>query len=146
MPPEEDAVSVKRHWQGGAKKPRGYRGSFTAPERGIMPRTPSRHCFNYSPGHDPHYIQARKASEVEWVKAKVEYLGSNIFQLKLEDGQIFNRFNHEPARLIDYLDWFGESAVRFQNRYYLLGIETGTGRAMFSMSTDPLDVCGIKTN
>jgi hypothetical protein len=66
--------------------------------------------------------------------------------LNLEDGQILKRFNHEPSRLIDYLDWFGESAVRFQNRYYLLGIETGTGRAMFSMSTDPLEVCGIKTN
>ena len=120
-------------------------GIFLAPERGTMPRTPSRHCFNYSAGHDPHYIQARKAGEVDWVRAKVEYLGSNIFQLHLEDGQILIRFNHEPCRLIDYLDWFGESAVRFQNRYYLLGIETGTGRAMFSRSTDPLDVCDIKT-
>ena len=129
----------------GPNQPQAIGAFFIAPERGIMPRTPSRHCFNYSAGHDPHYIQARKAGEVEWVKAKVEYLGSNIFQLHLEDGQILKRFNHEPARLIDYLDWFGESAVSFQNRYYLLGIETGTGRAMFSMSTDPLDVCGIKT-
>jgi hypothetical protein len=144
VPPEEDAVSAKRHWQGGAKKPLIYRGFFLAPERGTMPRTLSRHCFNYSAGHDPHYIQARKAGEVDWVKAKVEYLGSNIFQLHLEDGQILTRFNHEPGRLIDYLDWFGESAVRFQNRFYLLGIETGTGRAMFSMSTEPIGACGLK--
>ena len=128
----------------GPQKPRSYRGFFLAPERGTMPRTPSRHCFNYSAGHDPHYIQARKAGEVEWVKAKVEYLGSNIFQLHLEDGQILIRFNHQPARLNDYLEWFGESAVSFQNRFYLLGIETGTGRAMFSMSTDPLTACGWK--
>jgi hypothetical protein len=109
-----------------------------------MPRTPSRNCFNYSAGHDPHYIQARKAGEVDWVKAKVEYLGSNIFQLHLEDGQILIRFNHEPGRLNDHLDWFGESAVWFQNRFYLLGIETGTGRAMFSLSTEPLGACGLK--
>jgi len=109
-----------------------------------MPRTPSRHCFNYSAGHDPHYIQARKAGEVEWVKAKVEYLGSNIFQLHLEDGQILTRFNHEPGRLNDSLDWFGESDVWFQNRFYLLGIDTGTGRAMFSLSTEPIGACGLK--
>ncbi len=144
MPPEEDAVIVKRHWQGGAFSPEAIGAFFIAPERGIMPRTPSRQCFNYSAGHDPHYIQARKAGEVEWVRAKVEYLGSNIFQLHVEDGQILIRFNHEPGRLNDYLDWFGESAVWFQNRFYLLGIETGTGRAMFSMSTEPIGACGLK--
>jgi hypothetical protein len=128
----------------GSKSPEAIGAFSIAPGRGIMPRTPSRHCFNYSAGHDPHYIQARKAGEVEWVKAKVEYLGSNIFQLHLKDGQILKRFNHEPARLIDYLVWFGESAVHFQNRYYLLGIETGTGRAMFSMSTEPIGACGVK--
>ena len=144
MPPEEDAVSVIRHWQGGAFGPEAIGAFFIAPERGTMPRTPSRHCFNYSAGHDPHYIQARKAGEVEWVKAKVEYLGSNIFQLHLEDGQILTRFNHEPGRLNDYLDWFGESAVWFQNRFYLLGIETGSGRAMFSLSTEPIRACGLK--
>jgi hypothetical protein len=128
----------------GPKSPEAIGAFLIAPERGTMPRTPSRHCFNYSAGHDPHYIQARKAGEVEWVKAKVEYLGSNIFQLHLEDGQVLIRFNHEPARLNDYLDWFGESAVWFQNRFYLLGIETGTGRAMFSLSTEPIGACELK--
>ena len=77
------------------------------------------------------------------MKAKVEYLGSNIFQLHLEDGQILTRFNHEPGRLLEYLDWFGEAAVSFQNHFYLLGIETGNGRAMFSMSTVPLESCEL---
>jgi hypothetical protein len=141
VPPEEDAVNAKRHWQGGAKSAPSNWGFFLVPERGIMPRTPARHCGNYSPGHSPHHIQGLRSLEKPWVKAKVEYLGSSIFQLHLEDGQILNRFNHEPGRLLDHLDWFDRSAVSFQNHFYLLGIETGNGRAMFSMSTVPLDAC-----
>jgi hypothetical protein len=125
----------------GPKSPEAIGAFFIAPERGIMPRTPARHCGNYSPGHSPHHIQGLRSLEKPWVKAKVEYLGSNIFQLHLEDGQILNRFNHEPGRLLDHLDWFDESAVSFQNHFYLLGIETGNGRAMFSMSTVPLESC-----
>ena len=106
-----------------------------------MPRKPARHCGNYSPGHSPHHIQGLRSLEKLWVKAKVEYLGSNAFQLELEDGQILTRFNHEPGRLLEHLDWFGQEAVRFQNDFYLLGIETGTGRAMFSMSNVPLESC-----
>jgi hypothetical protein len=34
VPPEEDAVGAKRHWQGGATKPRSYRGFFLCPEKG----------------------------------------------------------------------------------------------------------------
>ena len=141
MPPEEDAVSVKRHWQGGAFSPEAI-GAFSLPQkRGIMPRTPARHCGNYSPGHTPHHIQGIRSVEKKWVKTKVEYLGSNIFQLTLEDGEVLTRFNHEPGRLVEHLSWFGESAVQFQSDFYLLGIETGSGRAMFSLSKVPLEAC-----
>jgi hypothetical protein len=99
-----------------------------------MPRTPARHCGNYSMGHTPHFIQGLRSVEKVWVKANVEYLGSNVFQLTLEDGQILTRFNHEPGRLIEHIDWFGQEAAWFQSDFYLLGIETGTGRAMFSLS------------
>jgi len=76
------------------------------------------------------------------MKAKVEYLGSNIFQLLLHDGQVLTRFNHEPGRLLEQLEWFGQEAAWFQEDFYLLGIETGTGRAMFSLSNAPLYSCG----
>jgi hypothetical protein len=78
---------------------------------------------------------------MSWVKTKVTYLGSNIFQLALEDGQTLTQFNHEPGRLLEHLDWFGELAVKYQVDYSLLGIETGTGRAMFNMSKVPLEAC-----
>ena len=106
-----------------------------------MPRTPARHCGNHSAGHTPHFIQSLRSVEKDWVKAKVEYLGSNIFQLKLEDGQILTRFNHEPGRLLEHLDWYGIEAVKFQSDFYLLGIETGSGRAMFSLSKEELRTC-----
>ena len=73
-------------------------------------------------------------------------MGSNIFQLTLEDGQTLTQFNHEPARLLEYLDWFGELAAQYQSDFYLLGIETGTGRAMFNMSKGPLEACSEITN
>ena len=107
-----------------------------------MPRQPARHCDDYSPGHTPHFIQARKAGEGEWLEAKVRYLGSNIFELTLEDGQILTRFNHEPGRLLSHLDAYGQWPVKFQQRYYILGIESGPGiNSMFSMSKQPLEAC-----
>jgi hypothetical protein len=107
-----------------------------------MPRTPARHCDNYSPGHTPHFIQARKAGEGEWLEAKVTYLGSNIFELTLEDGQVLTRFNHEPGRLLSHLETYGDWPVKFQIRYYVLGIKTGDrSTSIFSMSKELLEPC-----
>ena len=126
----------------GSKKPRRYRGFSIAPGRGTMPREAARHCDDYSPGHTPHFIQARKAGEGEWLEAQVQYLGSNIFRLTLEDGQVLTRFNHEPGRLLAHLDAYGAWPVKFQIRYYILGIESGPGiTSMFSMSKQPLEAC-----
>jgi hypothetical protein len=111
-----------------------------------MPRTAARHCGDYSPGHTPHHIQGIRSVEKNWVKTKVKYLGSNVFQLTLEDGQTLTQFNHEPARLLEYLDWFGELAAQYQCDFYLLGIETGTGRAMFNMSKVTLEACSEIAN
>jgi hypothetical protein len=108
-----------------------------------MPRTPARHCGNYSAGHTPHFIQGLRSIEYTWVKTKVEYLGSNIFQLMLENGEVLTRFNHEPGRLIEHLDWLGPRAAWFQEDFFLLGIETGNGKAMFSMSKAPLEKCSV---
>jgi hypothetical protein len=106
-----------------------------------MPRQPARHCGDYSPGHTPHFIQGLRSIEKEWIKAKVEYLGSNIFRIELDDGQILTRFNHEPSRLLDHLSWFGQESAWFQSEFFLIGIETGSGTAMFSVSRKPISAC-----
>jgi len=111
-----------------------------------MPRTPARHCGNYSAGHTPHFIQVLRSIEKDWIQAKIEYLGSNIFRLELKDGRILTRFNHEPGRLLEYLDKFGRDSSSLQLDFYLLGIETGVGRAMFSLSKEPLFECSRQSH
>ncbi len=106
-----------------------------------MPRTPARHCGNYSPGHTPHFIQGLRSVQKDWVKANVEYMGSNVFQLTFEDGQILTRFNHEPGRLLEHLGWFGQEAAWFQGDFHVLGFVTSSGRALFSLSKVPLYSC-----
>jgi hypothetical protein len=107
-----------------------------------MPRAAARHCDNYFPGHTPHYIQARKAGEGEWQKAKVRYMGSDLFQLNLEDGQILMLRNHDPARLLGHLETYKESPVRYQAGFHVLGIKVEErATAIFSMSRKPLEPC-----
>ena len=72
----------------------------------------------------------------------MRYLGSNIFELTLEDGQILTRFNHEPGRLMAHLDAYNNWPVKFQYNYYLIGIKTGEkSTSMFSMSKHPIESC-----
>jgi hypothetical protein len=118
-------------------------GLFSLPQkRGIMPRTPARHCGNYTPGHSPHHIQARKAIEGEWLNATVLYQGSDLFQLKLGDSRILVLRNHEPGRLNSYLEDYSGNTFRYSTRYKLLGIPTDArATAVFSMSDVALDPC-----
>lgn len=107
-----------------------------------MPRTTARNCGNYTIGHTPHFIQVRRARELPWNGAKVSYLGSDQFQLDLNDGQVLMRRNHEPARLLSYLKLYGQWNVEYQSKFYLLGIQTSPkSTAMFSMGDKPLDPC-----
>ena len=126
----------------GSKSPEAI-GAFLLPqERGIMPRKPARHCGNYSAGHTPHFIQGIKSAGKKWLEAKVTYLGSDLFQLNLEDGQILTLRNHEPARLLEHLETYRGSRIRYQEGFHVLGIEVEErATAIFSMSRKPLDSC-----
>jgi hypothetical protein len=126
----------------GTSKAPTYRGFFFAPERGLMPRTPARHCGNYSAGHTPHFIQGIRSAGEKWLEAQVTYLGSDLFQLNLEDGQMLMLRNHEPARLLEHLKTFKESPVRYQEGFHVLGIKVEErATAIFSMSRKPLEPC-----
>jgi len=107
-----------------------------------MPRTPARHCGNYSPGHTPHLIQGIRSVGKKWIEAKVTYLGSDLFQLDLEDGQILSLRNHEPARLLEHLETYNKSPVKYQEGFQVLGIKVEElATAIFSMSRKPLEPC-----
>jgi hypothetical protein len=107
-----------------------------------MPRTPARHCGNYSAGHTPHFIQGIRSAGKKWLGAKVIYLGSDLFQLNLEDGQILTLRNHEPARLLEHLETYNKSPVRYQEGFHVLGIEVEErATAIFSMSRKTIEPC-----
>ena len=107
-----------------------------------MPRQPARHCGHYSPGHTPHFIQGIRSAGEKWLEAKVTYLGSDLFQLDLEDGQMLMLRNHEPERLLEHLETYKESPVRYQEGFHVLGIKVEErATAIFSMSRRPLEPC-----
>ena len=107
-----------------------------------MPRTPARHCGNYSAGHTPHFIQGIRSAGKKWLEAKVTYLGSDLFQLDLEDGQMLLLRNHEPARLLEHLQTYKRSPVCYQEGFHVLGIKVEErATAIFNMSRRPLQPC-----
>jgi hypothetical protein len=107
-----------------------------------MPKTAARNCGNYSAGHTPHFIQGIRSAGEKWLEAKVAYLGSDLFQLDLEDGQILTLRNHEPARLLEHLQVYRDSLVRYQEGFHVLGIKVEErATAIFSMSRKPLEPC-----
>ena len=74
--------------------------------------------------------------------SEVEYLGSDAFQLKLDDGKVLILHNHEPARLLDYLETYRGWPYSYSERFYLLGVRSAEkATAMFSMSKVSLEIC-----
>ena len=119
-------------------------GLFLCPGRGIMIRKPSLYCENYSYGHSPHFIQARKAWEEKRYPVQLRYLGSNLFKVILKFGQSLHLYNHEPGRLLEHLEEYGNEQITYSIRYHLLGIKTDSfGTSMFSMSDEPLKRCKV---
>jgi hypothetical protein len=109
-----------------------------------MLKRPSLYCEDYSYGHSPHFIQARKAWEEKRFQVKVRYLGSDIFKLILEDGSSLKLHNHEPSRLLEHLEDYCNGEITYSIRFHLLGIKTdGFGTGMFSMSAEPLKPCQV---
>jgi hypothetical protein len=130
----------------GLNSPEAIGAFFIAPGRGIMPRTPAKHCGNYSPGHTPHFIQGIRSAGKKWLEAKVTYLGSDLFQLNLEDGQILMLRNHEPARMLEHLETYNKSPVRYHEGFHVLGIEVEErATAIFSMSRKTIEPCAEVT-
>lgn len=91
-------------------------------------------CGSYRPGHQPHYIQARKAAEdrdnlpLHGVVVAVELNG--IVVVRLPDGE--RRFwNHDPQRLKDIVG-VGRR-VRYQERWGLLLHGSFGHRYLFSL-------------
>jgi hypothetical protein len=109
-----------------------------------MIKKPSLLCEDYSYGHSPHFIQARKAWEEKMYPAQVRYLGSNLFKVIMKYGRSLELYNHEPSRLLEHLEEYSNGQITYSVRFHLLGIRTdGFGTSMFSMSDEPLKRCHV---
>jgi hypothetical protein len=87
-------------------------------------------------------MQCNRASKREWFDVTVSYLGSDVFELKFQDGKRVRKHNHDPGRLIRHLEAYGQFPIRFQPTYRLLGIKSGDNvTSMFDLSEDPIMPC-----
>ena len=109
-----------------------------------MIKKPALYCEDYSYGHSPHFIQARKAWEDRRFPVKVRYLGSDLFKVILKNGRSLKLHNHEPGRLLEHLEEYSNGQLTYSIRFQLLGVKTdGLGTAMFSMSAEQLKRCQV---
>ena len=130
------AHPVSTRW--GFSMPQINWGIFYAPERGHVPDQSVESCKKFFPGHNLHYIQSRLALESEWSSAIVRYLGSSVFEVSLDTGEILHLINHNTQKLRNLIQRLGESGHSYQVKYRCLKVR---GQAMFSMSREPLVAC-----
>ena len=107
-----------------------------------MPTSKRIVCTSCAAGHNPHPMQCNRASEKEWFDVDVTYLGSDVFQLKFQDGKKFKMHEHDPGRLIRHLEAYSGFPIRFEPIYQLLGIRSGDiVTSMFYLSDQPIGPC-----
>lgn len=90
-----------------------------------------RRCGLYLPGHQVHYIQARKAAADAGVAVEVLGLRGDALVLSVGDGVRLYR-NHHPQRVLVLARDHGKA--RLIERYSVLRVGGGNTRAVFSLA------------
>jgi len=102
----------------------------------------ARHCGSYRPGHEVHYIQARKSSEAG--------LGTSATVTAVdEDGTIHfangtTKWNHEPRRLRRALGLHGPGVQLCP--FGVLRVPNGNGAYCFCVGNEPTPCPGPAAN
>ena len=151
MPPEEDAVSVNRHWQGGTSKAPDTIGTFPRNEAsmhfmqtaiGLASQAFDGKCRSYDPGRAPHYIQLRKAFESIRVPADWVGIEPQTTVKFLIDGNVRSFYNHHPETIQDLLTAHSNSTLTWVEHFRVLIIETpGAGGFAFNLSRESIETC-----
>jgi hypothetical protein len=137
----------------GSKKPRRYRGFSIALEKrhhmhfiktpmGIAGQAFDGKCLSYEPGHSPHYIQLRKASESARVPAKwVGIESPNTVKLSI-DGIVRSFSNHHVETIQDLVTIHSESRLAWVEDFRVLILETTSSEGFaFSLSRQTIELC-----
>jgi hypothetical protein len=94
---------------------------------------PTKHCGAYTPGHEVHFIQARKASEAgPGTPATIRSVADDG-TITFADGT--TKWNHEPARLRAAIERSG-AHVRL-GAYGVLKVPHGAGAYCFCLGDAP---------
>jgi hypothetical protein len=99
-------------------------------------------CRSFEPGHSPHHIQLRLASESSRVPA--EWVGvesPNTVRLTI-DGEVRSFYNHHADTIQDLITIHLDSKLFWVERFRVLIIQTASAEGFaFNLSNEPIDGC-----
>ena len=99
-------------------------------------------CRSYAPGHAPHHIQLRLASESRRVPAELVGTESPNSVTLLIDGEVILFYNHHRDTIQDLITIHFDSELFWVERFRVLFIEIPNGGGFaFNFSTQPIDAC-----
>ena len=99
-------------------------------------------CRSYEPGHAPHHIQLRLASESNRVAADWVGIESPSTVKLAIDGTVRSFYNHHADTIRDLITIHLDSKLVWVERFRVLFLEKPNGGGFaFNFSTQPIDVC-----
>ncbi len=99
-------------------------------------------CRSYEPGHAPHHIQLRLASEASSVPADWVGIESPSTVRLAIDGEVKSFYNHHADTIQDLMIIHLDSKLVWVERFRVLFLEKFNGGGFaFNFSTKPIDAC-----
>ena len=99
-------------------------------------------CRSYEPGHAPHHIQLRLASESSSEPANWVGIEPPSTVKLVIDGKVRSFYNHHADTIQDLITIHLDSKLVWVERFRVLFIEIPNGRCFaFNFSTQPIEAC-----
>jgi hypothetical protein len=88
----------------------------------------NRSCGSYGPGHQMHWIQAKKSWEDEQPMIDVSIVVHHDGRVDLEGDELtLTMWNHDPDRLRDVVDYAGRGRAVWKPRFHVLALPGPSG-------------------
>jgi hypothetical protein len=99
-------------------------------------------CRSYEPGHAPHHIQLRLASESNRVPADWVGIESPITVRLAIDGEVRSFYNHHAGTIQDLITIHCGSKLFWVERFRVLFVSKSSGEGFaFNLSKTPISSC-----
>jgi hypothetical protein len=115
---------------------------FIQTPSGIASQVYDGQCRSYEPGHAPHHIQLRLASESSRVPADWVGIESPSTVKLAIDGVVRSFYNHHADTIQDLRSIHLDGELVWVERFRVLFIEKSNGGGFaFNFSTKPIEAC-----